>query len=340
MSRTLRYRLQLVVLVTALAALFLASISIGRFMIPLPDAIGAVLGQTDEMSPKVAAILTNSRIPRAAGALLVGMALASSGAAYQSVFANPLATPDIMGATSGAACGAALGLLFLLPDLGVQATAFGSGILAVTLTMVIGRAVGRGQDMTLYLVLVGMVVSALFKSVISITKYVADVDNTLPAITFWLMGSLSGVTKEQLLPVVPIILGSVVALNGLRWKLNLLSFGHDEALAMGLNVKRTRRTVIFFSTLAASAAISLCGLVGWVGILVPHAARLLVGPNYRALMPVATLLGGCYLILVDLIARSALKVEVPLGILTALIGAPFFVYLVFRSGAFTSQSER
>lgn len=326
------------ILVLLMAALFLISVSIGRYSISIPDILNVLLGQTEDMSKTIVSILINSRIPRAVGAMLVGMALSASGAAYQSVFRNPMATPDILGAASGAACGAAAGILLSLSDLGVQLTAFLMGLLAVFLTYTISKIVGRGQGTVIFLILVGMVVSALFNAVISITKYFADIDNQLPAITFWLMGGLTDLTRKDLIVVIPIILAGIILMNFLRWKLNLLSFSDEEAMAMGVDVQRMRRIIISIATFTCSAAISICGLVGWVGIVVPHCARLLVGPNYQRLLPVATLLGGIYMMLIDDLARTLLIVEIPLGILTALIGAPVFIYLLF-SGDFLGGQE-
>ena len=316
-------------LALALLFIFLLSIGMGRYYIPLADVVKVLLGRTEDLSASVVAIISNSRLPRAAAAVFVGMALSASGVAYQAVFSNPMAAPDVLGAASGSACGAALGILLANSDLIIQLMAFIFGLGAVLLTLFLSKVVGKGKSTVIYLLLVGMVISALFKSGISIIKYFADVEDTLPAITFWLMGGLSNVKREQVSVVVPIILISLFFLLANKWKLNLLTFGDEEAAAMGVNVQRTRALVIIFSTLMSSAAISVCGLIGWVGIVVPHCARLLVGANNQRVLPVATLLGGVYLMIIDLLARMLLMVEIPLGILTALIGTPF-LWILFR----------
>ncbi len=311
-------------------SLFLASVCIGRYSIPISDALSVLFNQTEGLSKTVISIVGNSRIPRALAALLVGMALSASGVSYQSVFTNPMAAPDILGAASGSACGAAIGILMANLDFVIQLMAFFVGISAVLLTLLISRIISKGKTTVIYLILVGMVVTALFKSCISLVKYFADVDNTLPAITFWLMGGLTNVTKEQLLFAAPIILICLFAIMLMRWTLNILSFGDEEALSMGVNVKRSRIVIIIISTLMSSAAISLCGLIGWVGIAVPHISRLIVGANNRYLLPITTLLGGIYILIIDLIARLLLPVEIPLGILTALVGAPVFLRILFK----------
>lgn len=313
-------------------SLFFASICIGRYQIPLSNALGVLFGRTAELPSTIVSIVGNSRIPRAAAATLVGMALSAAGVSYQSVFTNPCAAPDILGAASGSACGAALGILLSNSDLVVQLMAFVFGLAAVMLTLFISKIVGKGKSTVIYLILVGMVVSALFKSGISLVKYFADVENTLPAITFWLMGGLTNVTNQQLLFASPIIIICLIAIFFMRWEMNLLSFGDEEALAMGVNVRAARARIIITATLMSSAAISLSGLIGWVGIAVPHICRIVIGANNRHLLPVSILFGGIFVLVIDLVARVMLVVEIPLGILTAMIGAPIFLWILFRGG--------
>ena len=317
-------------MLTSCIALFLVSVCVGRYQIPVSDAVSVLFHQTDSLSTTVVSIVGNSRIPRAFAALLVGMALAASGVSYQSVFTNPMAAPDVLGAASGSACGAALGILLSSYDFVVQLMAFAFGLMAVLLTLSVSRIVSKGKSTVIYLILVGIVVTALFKSAISIVKYFADVDNTLPAITFWLMGGLTNVTNEQLYLTAPIILICLLLTFFMRWELNLLSFGDEEAMAMGVNVRAARVRIILTATFMSSAAISICGLIGWVGIAVPHICRFVVGANTRYLLPVATLFGGIFVLIIDLIARMMLTVEIPLGILTAVVGAPVFLWILFR----------
>ena len=336
--RTRRIHILEAVLAAACAALFLASVCIGRYRIPLGSALGVLFGQTEGLPRTVVSIVGNSRIPRAAAALLVGMAMSAAGVSYQSVFSNPMAAPDILGAASGSACGAALGILLSNSDPVVQLMAFVFGLGAVSLTLAVSRIVSKGKSTVIYLILVGMVVSARFKSGSSLVKYFADVENTLPAITFWLMGGLTNVTGGQLLFAGPLIVACLIAIFFMRWDMNLLSFGDEEAMSMGLNVRSARVRIILTATLMSSAAISLSGLIGWVGIAAPHICRLVIGANNRHLLPVSTLFGGIFLLVIDLIARMMLKVEIPLGILTAIVGAPIFLWILFQ-GDFLGGGE-
>lgn len=317
-------------LIITTALIFIYSISSGRFSIDFKDVINVIFGHTEGISKNIQAIILNSRIPRGMGAFIVGMALSCSGATYQSMFQNPMASPDILGAASGAGFGAAIALLLNFTDFWVQVTSFVFGIVAVILTYFISKVVSKGYQSLIILLLVGIVVSALFDAMISMTKYFADVDNQLPAITFWLMGGLSNITMDQVMYILPIILIGIVFIHFMSWHLNVMSFGDEEAMALGINVRLKRMLIITFSTLICSAAISICGLIGWVGIVIPHIARMLAGSNYSKMLPIATLLGGIYMMIIDDMARNLFRVEVPLGILTALVGAPFFVFLIFK----------
>ncbi|MDR2096122.1 MAG: iron ABC transporter permease [Treponema sp.] len=321
----------LILLIAAGCGIFLLSLSIGRYRIPVGDALGSILGLKDDVSPRVKTILFNVRLPRVWGALLSGMALSCSGAAYQSLFRNPLASPDILGAATGASFGTALGILLDKGEPVTQVIAFCMGLAAVSLTAILSRAVGRNQSSIIPLVLSGLVVSGLFSAFISLVKYFADPENQLPAITYWLMGGLSTVTREMVFTAAIIIVTGTVILNQLRWLLNLISFEEDECRSMGVNLLAARIFVIITATLISSAAISLSGPVGWVCLFIPHMTRMLVGCNYRILLPVSTLLGGIYLMLIDDLARNMARVEIPLGILTSLVGAPFFFLVLSRT---------
>jgi iron complex transport system permease protein len=271
------------------------------------------------------------RMPRIVSAVLVGAALAAAGSAYQALFRNPMVSPDLLGASGGAGLGAAVGILLSWDAAGVQTAAFGFGLGAVVLTYAVGTAVGRGADSTLTLVLTGIVVSSLCAALISLTKYVADPENKLPQITFFLLGGLDGITIGNLLPMaVPIGLG-LVPLLVLRWRLNVLSFGDDEAASMGVDPRIVKALVISGATLMTAATVSAAGIIGWVGLVIPHVARMLVGPDARRAIPAAALLGATFLLIVDDLVRSVFSTEVPLGILTALVGAPFFLLVLARS---------
>lgn len=319
-------------LAAALVLLFLFSLCIGRYEIPLrqlPEIImawilGAPAGDAAET------VVFYVRIPRILAAVMIGAALAVSGAAYQGLFKNPMVSPDILGASAGAGFGAALAILLSLGAWGIQTGAFLFSLAAVAITYLTAMAVSRKNDAVLTLVLVGIVISSLFSSLVSITKYAADTDDKLPAITFWLMGSLSSINAGDLkVMIIPLAAGAALIFL-LRWKLNIISFGDEEARNMGVDVKKIRPLIIAAASLLTATAVSAGGMIGWVGLIIPHVARFLVGPNYKILLPVSFLCGSLFLLAIDNIARTAFTVEIPLGILTSLIGAPFFVYLMFR----------
>lgn len=325
-------------IILVLTAIFLISLllslSVGRYPIPLgvlSDLImNKLIGRQELDMGAVSVVLFHVRIPRILAGLMAGAALAVAGAAYQGLFKNPMVSPDILGASAGAGFGAAIAILLSFGAAGIQAASFIFSLAAVGTTIAIGSAISRRNNAILVLVLTGLVVSAMFSSFISITKYAADTDNKLPAITFWLMGGLSSVSSRDVkIMLIPMILG-MLPLFLLRWRLNALSFGEEEAQAMGVDVRKLRLAVIACSTLLTASAVSVAGMIGWVGLIIPHAARLLVGSNYKYLLPASLLIGGSFLLLVDDIARSAFAAEIPLGILTSLLGAPFFLYLMLK----------
>jgi iron complex transport system permease protein len=322
------------ILMVLTAISFMISFTIGRYNISLPLLINVFLsrisGVSGDWAPAVSTVIFDIRLPRILAALLIGGAMAMSGSSYQGLFKNPMVSPDILGASAGAGFGAAMAILFSLGTAGIQISAFIFGLGAVALTLTIGKAISKGGGITLVLVLTGMVVSTLFSSFISITKYVADPDSKLPAITFWLMGGLSSVTSKDVLLLSILLVAGSSPLMLIRWKLNVLSFGDEEAQALGVDTKRLRLLTITCSTLLTAACVSICGMVGWIGLVIPHMARLLVGPNFKILMPASALMGAVFLLAVDDVARCAFTVEIPLGILTALIGAPFFLYLLMK----------
>ncbi|MCW2319136.1 iron complex transport system permease protein [Rhodoblastus acidophilus] len=312
--------------VAALIALLLGSLMVGRYALSPHDALAALVGAAP--SADAAAVMIKVRLPRILVALTVGMALSASGAAFQGVFRNPLVSPDILGVAQGAGFGAALALLFGWSGIALQAMSFACGLAAVTLAYGLSRRQGLGGATLLVMVLSGMIVGTLFSAGVALIKVVSDPVNTLPAITFWLMGSLGSVSSRDLAWIaVPVLVG-VTALMLLRWRLNALCFGDDEARTLGVNVSRLRLIVIVAATLMTAACVSISGVIGLVGLIVPHLARLIVGPNYRALLPASALLGAGFLLAVDDFARVLSASEVPLGILTSLLGAPFFLMLL------------
>lgn len=271
--------------------------------------------------------LFNIRLPRIALVLLVGAALSMAGGAFQGMFKNPLVSPDLLGASAGASLGACLAMLADCPNIIVQLGAFVGGIVAVSLTVWMRRMIK--SDAILGLVLAGMLVSTLFQSGMSFVKLVADTNDKLPSITYWLMGSFHSATKGDFwLAIVPMLVGFALVWSQ-RWKLNVLSFGDEEARSMGVNTKRTRMIVILGATLVTSTSVAVAGIIGWIGLVIPHFARAIVGPNYKSLIPACLVFGSAYLLVIDDIARMAMSVEIPIGILTAILGVPFFL-VIFR----------
>ena len=312
-----------------------ASFLLGRYPVPLGELMG-ILGSklglpiekfwTDQME----AAVWNIRLPRVVMSVLVGACLASAGASYQGVFQNPMASPDILGASAGAGFGAALAILLGASSVGITVGAFAASLVTVALVFTVSRH-ARG-DRVLGLVLAGIMVSSLFQSGTSFLKLVADPNNQLPQITYWLMGSLSGAKWSDLgFVILPVLIG-LIPLLALRWQLNVITMGDDEARAMGVNAHRVRMGIVICSTLVTASAVSVSGMIGWVGLVIPHMMRRLVGSDYRFLMPASMLGGGIFLLVVDNVSRNATTSGIPIGILTAFIGAPFFLWLIMGKG--------
>ena len=270
------------------------------------------------------------RLPRVAAAALVGAALAVSGAAYQGMFRNPMVSPDILGASTGAGFGAAVAILLGAGYFGISAAAFCCGLLAVAAAWLVSRL--SKADQAVALILAGMMISSLFSAGTSFVKLVADTQQQLPAITYWLMGSLSSIKdKDVVFLAIPVALG-MIPLFFLRWRMNLLTVGEEEAQSMGVNTRRLRGAVIVCATLLTSASVAVSGMIGWVGLVIPHFCRMLFGYDYRRLIPAGALFGAAFLLAVDDIARLVTTGELPLGILTAFVGAPLFLYLIATGG--------
>ena len=272
-------------------------------------------------------VLFSIRLPRILAALLVGAALAAAGAVYQGLFRNPLVSPDILGVSAGAGLGAALGIFLSLPIVAIQGLAFGFGLGTVALVYLVATAV-RGHEPALVLVLAGVVLGALAGACLSLVKILADPYDQLPAITFWLLGSLASVRPEDIWASLPMVLISLVPVVLLRWRMNVMSLGDEEAAALGSDPRRLRLVFVIAATMMTAAVVAIAGIVGWVGLVIPHIARLLVGPNFNRLLPVAMIAGGGYLLLIDLLARTIAATETPLGVLTAIVGAPVFIWLL------------
>ena len=270
------------------------------------------------------------RMPRILAGVLVGAALSASGATYQGLFRNPMVSPDILGASAGASVGACFMMLLDQGAAMIQLGAFVMGIVAVTLSYFLSKAIGKGSNMVLLLVLCGMTVNTLFNALVSIIKYMADTESQLPEMTYWLMGSIAKAGYRDLLFfVITFVIGTVPILC-LRWRLNLLSFGEDEARAMGVNVGAIRLVCIVCATLLTAAVVSIAGTIGWVGLMIPHLVRFIVGPNNKTLLPLSLLTGGLFMLVIDNFCRALLPYEIPLGVLTSLLGAPFFIFILYK----------
>jgi iron complex transport system permease protein len=325
-------RLVVPALLVLLAAALLLALAVGPFPLRIADIVSAVarfFGAADGAPGPGEIVFMRVRLPRVAAAALVGAALAGAGTAYQTLFRNPLVSPDILGVSSGAGLGAVLGILLSLPVAGIQALAFLLGLATVALVYLIAAAL-HGHDRTLVLVLSGVVVGALAGACISLVKILADPYDQLPAITFWLLGSLAGVKLSDRAIVAPLVIVGLVPLILLRWRIGVLSLGDDEARALGVDVSRLRILVIGAATLMTASVVAISGVIGWIGLMIPHIARMLVGPNFDRLLPAAMLMGAAFMLLVDALARSLARIETPLGILTAVLGAPFFLWLLAR----------
>lgn len=324
-----------------LFVLFFVSLTFGRYSVPFFDVIkilwhrlwtltglDRVLPMTVSWTEAMEKTVISIRLPRILTACLVGCSLSAAGAAFQGVFKNPMASPDILGASSGAAFGAALAILLGVSTQFITIFAFVSSILTVVLVFLIAQR-APGQR-TVNLILAGIMVGSLFSAGMSYLKLVADPSNQLPAITYWLMGSLSGVRLSSILPAAIPMAAGLVPLLLLRWRLNLLSLGESEARALGVNTDLLRAVLILCATLITAASISVSGVIGWVGLVIPHLCRKLIGSDNRGLLPCSMLVGASFLLLVDDVSRNLLATEIPIGILTAVIGAPFFIWLLLR----------
>ncbi len=309
------------------------SLMLGRFPIAPDQALGMILSTflpiEQTWTAQQESLFFNVRLPRILLALMIGACLSVAGAAFQGTFQNPLVSPDILGASQGAAFGAALAILTVGGAMATSTFAFAFAMVTVFCVLLISNH-AKGNRV-LVVVLAGVMVSSLFQSGVSFCKLVADPADDLPAITYWLMGSLSGVTdlSEVGRAAIPMAIGMAV-LFALRWRINILTMGDDEASTMGINAKQTRYIVLLAATLVTAASVSVSGIIGFVGLVVPHLTRMIVGSDYRKLIPASALLGASFLLIVDNVSRLATTSEIPIGILTAFVGAPFFLYLITR----------
>lgn len=320
------------IIIAVVFFLFLAALCIGRYNIQLSKVIIAITSQfisghkyIDDVTYNV---IFNLRLPRIIAALLIGGALALSGTTFQGIFKNPLVSPDILGVSNGSCVGAAIAILLGGSIYGIQISAFIFGICTVMITMSIPRIMKR--DSTIMLVLSGIIVSGFMASILGLMKYVADPETQLADITFWQLGSIAKVNLESIYKIAPVMIVSGSILLALRWRINILSLGDNEAKSLGVNLKKEKGVAVLCATILTASSVCLSGTIGWIGLVMPHLARMIVGNNNVRTLPVATLMSGGFLLIVDTIARTMSVGEIPLGILTGLIGAPFFTWILIK----------
>lgn len=329
------YTIKLLILIAAFVVVFLASFFLGRYRINPFTAIKIIAGRVLPIQRTWTAaqesVVINIRLPRIIAAALIGASLSVAGAAYQGMFRNPMVSPDLLGASTGAGFGAALAIILGASYFATTLMSFLFGLVAVFLAYIISKA-SRIRT-TLSMVLAGIVVGSLFQSGTSFIKLIADTESQLPAITYWLMGSLTSIKHRDVqFVLIPIIVG-LVPLFLLRWRINILTVSEAEARSMGIQTKALRLAVICSATLITAASVSISGMIGWIGLVIPHFCRILFGQNYKRLIPTSALLGATYLMFVDNLARTMTSAEIPIGILTAFVGAPVFIWLIIKGGS-------
>lgn len=334
MKRRQREKYYLVFFAVLFAVCFVGSFAVGQYPVSVRDILqilwSKAAGNPGDINMQAEIVIINVRLPRVLAAALIGASLSAAGICYQGMFQNPMVSPDVLGASQGAGFGAALGILMGWSYSAVTAGSFVTGLLAVILVQLVARFVR--QNPVLGLVLGGIMIGSLFSSAISFVKLAADPDDTLPAVTYWLMGSLASITmKDVKFAAIPILIGFVPILL-LSWKMNILTLGEEEARAIGVNTGRIRLFITIGATLITAASVSISGMIGWVGLVIPHFVRMMIGCDYRKALPASMLLGASFLMVVDNFARTLASSEVPLGILTSFVGAPFFLYLMIREG--------
>lgn len=309
-------------------------LGIGRYTFDIASVLSSIFNviNGDEIDKKLEIVIFNIRLPRVTLALLVGASLAISGAAFQSLFSNPLATPDILGVSSGASFGAVLAILLSLNAFLLQIVAMLFGLIALAITYRISSF--KNRNSIIMIILGGIVVGAIFSALVSLVKYTADSEEVLPVITFWLLGSLSSAKFDSILVSLPFMFIGIFIIFLYRWRLNIITLNEDEAKSLGINLKQIRLIIMISATAVTASSVAMCGQVGWIGLLVPHICRMLFGSNNIYVIPSSILIGAIFMLLIDTLARSISNAEIPISILTALIGAPLFIFLLRKSKGF------
>ena len=320
------------ILIGTTIVVILLSLEIGRYSVALHDLprmlLAPIFGWTDAGSAQDATMLLQIRLPRVICALVVGGALSVSGCTFQGLYKNAMASPDLLGATSGAGSGAALAVVLRLPLFGVQAAAFGMSLLAVVLTILVSRGIRRKADIALTTILVGIVIGVLFTTLLQLVQMTSNPSETMQRIRFWLTGSFAVVTWQSFLVLLPFFFVGLLPILLLRWRLNVLAFGDEEAKTLGMNVSLIRGIFVACASLLTACTVAICGIVGWVGLIVPHVTRFFAGQDFKRLIPASFFTGAIFLMLVDDAARSIFAFELPIGMLTSLIGMAFYIGLV------------
>lgn len=322
-----KYFISFLILSIAFIIALVVSLLIGRFSISIGDFLNIIVGKGDE---KAIMVLLQIRLPRIIGAILIGSALSCAGAAFQGMFRNPMVSPDILGASSGACFGAALAILLSFSYFGITIFSFVFGLIAVILAYLISKV--SKINNVLAMVLAGIMISSFFSAGTSFVKLVADVNSKLPTITYWLMGNLSSIKQVDMYYLVPLIVIFTLPLLLLSYRLNVLTLGDDEARSMGVNVKLLKLVVIICATVITSVSVSVSGMIGWVGLVIPHFSRKLFGSDFRRVFPSSILMGSTFLLICDDVSRCLTTSEIPIGILTAFVGAPVFIYMLLVKG--------
>jgi iron complex transport system permease protein len=316
----------------ALVLALITALSVGRYAIPFSDTIRILLSKVfpivQTWDNKTDAVIMTLRLPRSIAAILIGSALALSGACYQSIFKNPMVSPDLLGVSSGACVGAALAILMGLGSLYIQLFAFIGGIGTVFLTTLIPRLL-RNESTTI-LVLSGVIMSSLMSSIMSIIKALADTDTQLAEITYWTMGSLAAVQFSDILPVLPTLVIPAAIILIMRFRLNVMSLGDREAKTLGINLQKTRNMFVVCATLLTASCVCLAGTIGWIGLVIPHISRLIVGADNKKMLPVALMFGSIFMLVIDTLCRTLSSAELKIGILTGIVGAPFFFFILLK----------
>ena len=327
-----KYRWLIIIMTAALAVLVFVCLSVGKYSITPVQALhivfGKITGAEPIWSPMEENVVMGLRLPRVIAAIVVGAALSVSGAAFQGIFKNPLVSPDFLGVSSGACVGAAIAILFSLGAVYMQLFAFAGGLLAVLLTVSIPALLRNSSN--IMLVLSGIIVGGVMMSILGFLKYIADPETQLASIIYWQLGSFSYIRPDSLLVILPVIIIPAVLLMGISWWIDVMSLGEREAKTLGVNVGLMRGFAMLFATLLTAGAVCIAGTIGWVGLVIPHFARMMVGPGNTRLIPASLLLGGIFMLVVDTVTRTAGPTEMPVSILTGIIGAPFYAWLLYK----------